>query len=274
MGRLKKSGAAAAAAVLLSAAFGADSAPGRIEEIVQRSVQNTNADWAAAPRYNFTEHDVITKDGKRVERTYQVIMIDGSPYDKTIAINGQPLAPAQAAAEERKLRQEIVRRRRESPAARQKRVAEYEKQRRQDHDLMQQMVRAFRFRLLGEETVNGRRCFALQATPRPDYVPPTRDTKVLTGMRGTLWIDTQQYQWVKVHAEVFRPVTFGLFLAHVEPGTEFTLEQKPVEGNLWLPSHFETRVRAEILVFSRRSIDDETYSEYRPAGQVSAAASR
>ena len=49
-------------------------------------------------------------------------------------------------------------------------------------------------------------------------------------MRGKMWIDTRQYQWVKVHAEVFRPVAFGLFIAHVEPGTEFTLEESPIGG--------------------------------------------
>jgi hypothetical protein len=35
------------------------------EVIVQRSVANTNADWAAAPQYDFSERDVITKNGKR-----------------------------------------------------------------------------------------------------------------------------------------------------------------------------------------------------------------
>ena len=58
------------------------------------------------------------------------------------------------------------------------------------------------------------------------------------------------------------PVAFGLFIAHVEPGTEFELEQKPVNVNAWLPSHFSVRVNARILSYSRRSTDDETYSNY------------
>jgi hypothetical protein len=35
-------------------------------------------------------------------------------------------------------------------------------------------------------------------------VPKSRETKVLTGMQGTMWIDTKTYQWVKVTASVFR----------------------------------------------------------------------
>jgi hypothetical protein len=247
--------------------WGADN---QAEEIVRRSVANTNADWAAAPQYDFTERDVITKGGKRSVNTYEVLMIDGSPYNRVIAVNDRPLSSQQAAEENRKLEQEIQRRSNESRAARRKRVAEYQKERRQNHALMNQMAKAFNFSLVGEDTVNGRRCFVLNATPKPGYNPPNRDTEVLTGMRGKMWIDTQQYQWVKVRAQVFRPVSFGLFFASVKPGTEFTLEQKPVEGSLWLPSHFYMAVNARVLFWSRHSSDDESYWSYHRASEPEA----
>jgi len=245
--------------------FGAKSS--QAQDIVARSVQNMNADWSAAPQFDFTERDVIRKKGRSSVMTYRVLMIGGSPYQRLLAVNGEPLPAAQVAREQGKLQREIARRGREMPSARQKRVAEYQKERRQDHELMAEMVQGFDFKLEGEETLNGRRCYVLDATPRPGYQPKSRETKVLKGMRGKMWIDVQRYQWVKVQAEVFRPVTFGLFVAHVQPGTEFTLEQKPVEGNIWLPSHFSMRVKAQILLFSRRSTDDETYSQYRPVSE-------
>lgn len=242
--------------------------------IVQRSVANTNHDWAAAPRFDFTEHDVIVKHGSTTVKSYQVLMIGGTPYDKLISVDGRPLSAAAAAAQDRDLQQEISRRRHESAAARDKRVAEYERERRQDHELMSQMAKAFDYRLEGEETVGGRRCFVLAAVPRPSYVPVNRDARVLKGMRGKLWIDEKDYQWVRVHAEVFRPVAFGLFIAHVQPGTEFTLEQRPVEENLWLPARFEVKVNASILWWARNSVDNETYSNYRRAAQPSMAQRR
>jgi hypothetical protein len=240
-------------------------------QIVARSVTNTNRDWAAAPQYDFTERDLIVKGGEKTTKTYQVLMLDGSPYYKLIAENGQPLPAADAAEQDRKLEEEIAHRRNESPDEREKRIAEYRSERRQDHALMAQMARAFDYKLLGVETVNGRRCFVLDATPKPGYQPINRDTEVLKGMRGRMWIDAKEYQWVKVQAEVFRPVAFGLFIAHVEPGTEFILEQCPVKGNLWLPAHFTVRVKAEVLFFSHNSFDDETYWDYRPAGSQTLA---
>ena len=127
---------------------------------------------------------------------------------------------------------------------------------------MREMMKAFDFHLAGQESVNGRNCYVLVATPRSSYRPISRDTKVLTGMRGKLWIDSAEYQWVKVHAEVFRPVAFGLFIAHVQPGTEFTLEEAPVGQGIWLPVHFVTKVRATALLWSRNYTDDEAYSNY------------
>lgn len=247
-------------------------APPDAKEIVAKSVANTQADWRLAPQYDYTERDLTTPDGRNA-RKYRVMMIDGSPYNELIAVNGEPLPKARAAAEARKLQRETARRQHETPAQRRKRVGEYERERRQDNALLKTMIDGFNFRLTGEATVDGRRCFVLQGTPKPGFQPTNRETEVLQGMRGTMWIDEQQYQWVKVEAEVFRPVTFGLFIARVRPGTEFILEQRPAAGNLWLPSHFSMRVKATVLHFwSHNSFDDETYRDYHKASQGAPAA--
>jgi hypothetical protein len=245
-----------------------------VNEIVSRSVANNQANWKAAPEFSFTEHEIITKNGQRTDRTYRVLMIDGSPYNETIAIDGEPLSPAAQKREQAELQRVTEKRDRESPEARRQRIAKYKRGRKQDHELMSEMIAAFDFRMGGVETVDGRECYRVDAYPKPGYVPRSRDTKVLSGMKGTLWIDTKEYQWVRVEASVFRPVSFGLFIAHVEPGTEFVLDEGPVANNIWEPVHFVTKVKATILHFwSHNSTDDETYSDYRQDYANSAAKS-
>jgi hypothetical protein len=240
-----------------------------VRELVRRSVANNDRNWKAAPQYTFTERDVITKSGKTTRREYRVFTIAGSQYNQLIAENGEPLTGARAAAERKKLEQETARRNSETPAARARRVAQYQRERRQDHELMNEMVKAFDFKLAGRAQMNGRDCWVLDATPRAGYRPATHETKVLTGMRGRMWIDTREYQWVKVHAEVFRPVAFGLFIAHVQPGTEFTLEEAPIGQGLWMPARLITKVHATALMFwSQNSVDDETYTDYRPSNSA------
>lgn len=235
-----------------------------VQEIVSRSVANNQANWKAAPEFSYNEHDVITKNGQRTDRAYRVLMIDGSLYNETVAIDGEPLSPAAQKRQQAELQRVTEKRNGEGPEARRQRIAKYERGRRQDHELMAEMIAAFDFQMGGLEMVDGRECYRVDAYPKPGYVPHSRDTKVLAGMKGTLWIDTKEYQWVKVEASVFRPVSFGLFIAHVEPGTEFVLDEAPIGNNIWEPVHFITIVKANILHFwSHNSTDDESYSDYQ-----------
>lgn len=245
------------------------------QEIIRRSVAAIESDWSRAPAYSFQERDVISKHGSAPSiTTYQVLMIDGSPYKRLVAINDRPLSAGEQAEEARKLRLEIYRRGHESPRQHARRVAKYDRERQHDHVLFMAMVDAFSFRLVGQETVDGHDCWVMDATPKPGYRPKSRETKVLTGMKGRLWIDKHQNQWVKVQAQVFKPVTFA-FIARVGPGTRFELEQEPVGNNLWLPKHFSMQVKASALGFiDESSTDDETYAHYQARPATSAALTR
>jgi hypothetical protein len=236
--------------------------------IVQRSVAANQADWNAAPLYSHFERDVTDDGGTR---TYEVMMIDGSPYQKLVAINGQPLSPQQQAAEESKLQQTIDQREHENPQQRAKRIAAYEKDRMRDQLLMDQLSEAFNFKLIGQQKLNGFDTYVLKATARPDYRPPNTQCQVLTGMEGRLWVDTQTFQWVRVEAHVIHPVSIEGFLARVQPGTRFELEKAPVSDGVWLPTHFSMKAQAKVLfVFSHKSFDDESYWGYQKPAPISA----
>ena len=248
-------------ALLAATAFGQN-----VADIISRSALAMENNWKAAPGFSYTERDVQSKKGGApVTKTYEVALIEGSNYNRLIAINDKPLSKAQEQQEEQKMRAEIEKRKRESKSDRAKRVAKYEKERRQDHAMIAEMAKAFDFKLTGSERINGHETWVFDATPKPGYVPKSRDAKVLPGMKGKLWVDKQQYQWIKVQGEVIRPVSFYGVLAKVSPGTRFMLEQEPVNGTLWLPKHLSMTVKASALGFlNQNSTDDETYKNYKP----------
>jgi len=125
------------------------------------------------------------------------------------------------------------------------------------------MVSAFEFRYAGEQQVQGADCYVLDAVPNPDYRPPVERARVLTGMKGRLWIDKAHFHWAKVEAEVTKPVEFALFIAKVKPGTRFELDQAPV-GDVWLPKSFTESVNATVLGFyGMHSAEEEHYSDYQ-----------
>jgi len=247
---------------LLSPAAAAAAQPSEVQTIIERSIQANERDWKAAPLYNFAEREAL----RGGTRTYEEIMLDGSPYERLIAVNGAPLPDAQQAEELSKFESEAAERRAESPQERVERIARYERSRKRDHLLLGQLTAAFNFTLVGERKLGDFQVYELKAMPRAGYQPPEMDAQVLRGMEGTLWIDTRTFQWVKVTARVIRPVSIGGFLALVEPGTQFELEKMPVQDDVWLPKHFDMRARAKILfLFSHRAGKDETYFDYRLA---------
>jgi len=239
------------------------------QQIVRLSVAATEADWQAVSHFSDIERDADTKGGSTTSKTYQVLMIDGSPYSRLIAFDDDPLSPVEQARESAKLQRVIAKRAIESASQRAKRLADYQEDRNRMFALMRGMAQAFDFKLLGEDRLNGNDVYVLEATPRPGYQPTSRETKVLTGMRGRLWIAKDNYQWVKVEAQVLKPVVFGWFIAKVMPGTRFLLEQGLVEKGLWLPSHFRVEVQAKVLWLSKGYIHDETYRDYRKISPLS-----
>jgi hypothetical protein len=240
-----------------------------VSAIVQRSVEANSRDWN--PQTNFSHVERIVKNKINSDetiqssgsKTYEILMIDGSPYNRLIASNNEPLNHIQQQAESAKLDREIAARRNESSSDRRARIDKFKQERSDEHLLMQQMVSAFNFERIGDERVQGLECFHFKATPKPDYIPPVQKARVLKGMQGQMWIDKQQYHWVKVQAEVTEPVSFGFFIAKVNPGTRFELQQAEF-GKYWLPKYFIQTVRASVLgLYGYRSQEETYYSDYR-----------
>ena len=184
---------------------------------------------------------------RRMEsKTYEEMMILGSPYEHLLAVNGEPLTTDEEEAEQSKLREVTSQRRLESAGQRAQRIAKYDKDRKRDHLLMDELAKAFDFRLLGQQKLGPYDVYVLKATPRAGYKPPNMEEQALTRMQGKLWIDENKFQWVKVEAQVIHAVSIEGFLARVEPGTRFELEKMPVADGIWLPSHFAMKSRAKV----------------------------
>ncbi len=236
-----------------------------VQAIIAKSVQANQRDFNASPQYNNKERDRIGTG----TRLYQVTMIEGTPYQRLLAINGNPLSPARQAEELKKQQQVTAQRKAESPEQRRARIAKYEKDRARDHNMIEQLTQAFNFSFIKEAKLRGFDVYVLKATPRKGYNPPNMDCQVLPGMQGELWIDRQTFQWVRVTAEVIHPVSIEGFLARVEPGTRFELEKAPVDDEIWQPSHFSMKSRAKVLfLVNHSSSEDQTFFGYVKANST------
>jgi hypothetical protein len=247
------------------------SAKPNANQLMAQSVKVTERNWAQAPEYSFTRTEINSKGAsKLVRKTDEVLMINGSPYSKLIALDGRPLTAQQAREQEQKLRQEVAKRAAESPRQRRWRIGKYNEERNHDHQILLELTNAFNYTVLGEQRINGRDAWILHGILKPGYVPKNREGRVLTGMDVKFWIDKETLQWPRVEAEVQKPVTMYV-VGTVHPGTRFVLEQEVVSATLWLPKTFRIQVKATAFGFlNRDSSSEESYANYRLAQEGSA----
>ncbi len=249
-------------ASLLAAVPGAAQELGA-KEIIQRSVEVNRRDWDAAPGYDYFQRE---RDDEKI-KTYEVIMLAGSRYERLVAVDDKPLSPENEAQEQHRFETAVAQRQQESASERKHRVGQYQKECDRDHVLMGELTKALDFTLSGKEMLGRHEVYVLKGMPRADYRPPNKQAKALTGMQGTLWIDAANFHWVKAEAEVVRPVWIEGFVARIEPGTRFELEQTPIAEGLWMPSHFSMEAKAKVfLLFPHHERDDNTYFSYHKPG--------
>jgi hypothetical protein len=243
----------------------AQCAPENVGDIIEQGAVAMRSDWNAFPGFAFEERDSETSKGVTTVSTNRVFMIDGSDYYMPIAFNDKPYSAEQLEREHEKLLQEVDRRSRETEKERQRRSERYWKERNQTGILLEQYVIAFDFRLVGEEVINGRTACVLDARLRPDYQPPNREARILTGMQGRLWIDSHDFHWLKAEADVLKPVSILGVAVKVLPGTHMDLEMAPVSPSVWLVSRFTVTVKASVLWMSTERAMVTGWSGYLPA---------
>ncbi len=252
------------------AAAGALACAEDARDIVRRSVESDTRNDEIARNYTFlqrVEERQLDAGGKvkRVSaRTYDITLLEGSPYRRLVARDDKPLSPEEQRKEDEKLRKSNEQRRRETPEERDRRIREWNARRARDREQVREIPDAFDFRILREEVVDGRPAYVIGATPRPGYRGKSRIGKLLPKFTGTLWIDKQDYSWTKAEAEAIDTLSFGLFLARIQKGMRVSFEQARVNGEVWLPKRVEFGGAARLaLVKSLRMQVSVRFSNYR-----------
>jgi hypothetical protein len=105
----------------------------------------------------------------------------------------------------------------------------------------------YRFRLVGQEHLNGRRVFHIEFRPADP-----RDFR----WKGDAWIDTATFQPVAVSSGMSRgiPLAIRTLLGTNVPGLGFTVVYAPQPDGVWFPVSFSTEFGIHVLFFFRRTI--------------------
>jgi hypothetical protein len=239
-------------------------------EIVRRAVERMDENLAVARNYTFLERSEtreLDSDGHVKTRKimlYDVTLLEGSPYRRLVGKDDHPLSPEEERAEEKRLQASIADRRKETPEQHARRIAEWEKKRQREREPLDEIPDGFDFRLAGEERMEGRDVWVIEATARPGYHARSNLAKLFPKFRGKLWIDKADQQWVKTEAEVIDSISFGWFVARLGKGARLEVKMTRVNGEVWLPQRIEARGSARLVLARNLRVEVETsFSNYR-----------
>ena len=112
------------------------------------------------------------------------------------------MSPQEQQAEEEKLQRSIVERRNEPKEQRDRRIAEWHRRQEKQREPVYEVPDAFDFRIVGEETVDGR--VGVGHRWRAEARIQSRNplgASILPKMKGRFWISKTDYHWIKLDAE-------------------------------------------------------------------------
>jgi hypothetical protein len=235
-------------------------------DIIRRSVERDANNFERFKNYTFLERVEERRYGRsgnqssKEIQTYEFMVLSGRPYGKLVERDDKPLPAKEARKEQEKVDKESVKRQRESASDK----AKEDKDRAEERRYLREIPEAFNLTVQGTEQIGGRPMWIIGAQPKPGYRPKLKRAEILTHLRGKIWVDQADYQWVKTEAEVIDPISFGLGLVRLAPGSVLNFDQVRVNDEVWLPAHISVRADARLAYLRKlREELDVTYRDYR-----------
>ena len=241
-----------------------------IRQLIQKVAENDMVNDQKQRDYTYTEREEERKvDGagqiKSTESTtHEIMVLYGEPVERLVSKNDKPLSEKEASKEDERIQKIMEKRKNETGEEREKRQKQEAKDREEEREFVKEVSDAYIFHVAGLESIDGRETYVIDADPRPGFHAHRKEAKYLSKVRGRIWIDKTESQWVKLEMEAIDTLSFGLFLARVHPGTHIVVEQTRINDEVWLPKHVWMKLDAKIALLKNYNLTaDITYTDYK-----------
>jgi hypothetical protein len=196
---------------------------------------------------------------KQTSEVYEISFLGGREIERLVEKNGEPLSAKAQKKEDERIRKEVEKYEREE-----KDRAKREKERRQAEIQIQDFIRADRFYNPRRETMDGREVIAFDFERNPHFKAHTLAEKLAQSLEGTIWIDAQASEVVRLTARFDKNFGIGWgILASVHRGTAIEFEQTLEHNQVWLPVYSQIDVSARALFLSANENVIDRYSNYQ-----------
>jgi hypothetical protein len=220
----------------------------RAVEVNQRASEAVEKDYLYRSVQTQEETDGHGGVKKSETREYDIFWVNGVPVHRMTRKNGKELSAEEQKKENEQIDKEVAKAK-ERRAKADEKGAETDPQ---GHDL----VTVSRLLELGSFTnarrvqLNGRDTIAVDFAGDPKAKTKTRFEDVIRDLAGTAWVDEQDRMLVKAQGHFLNNFKVGGgMVVNIQKGTNFSMEQRKVNGEVWLPAMVEGQGSARALLF-------------------------
>lgn len=216
---------------------------------------------------DYLYHEVATEqegDGKKSEtREYDIFWINGVQVHKLTRKDGKDLTADEQKKEDERIDKEIAK-------AKERKVKANAKGEETDSHGHEEIT-VSRFLVLGSFTnprrvqLSGRDTIAVDYTGDPKAKTRNRAEDLIRSLAGTIWVDEEDRTITRLEGHFINNFKIGAGLViNIKKDTSFSMEQRKINGEVWLPSRIEGQGAARVMLFvSMNGSIHVTYSDYR-----------
>jgi len=201
----------------------------------------------------------LRKITAKTDTTKEIVETLDGGVARLLAEQNHPLTPEQEQAELQRLHTLAS-----DPARQAHRRRHENRDAAQLTEIMRLLPAAFIYRYAGAQQTPGGTAIRLTFEPNPKFSPPDLVARILTGIRGEVWIDPSQLRVVQITGNLFRHVNYGWGLLGVlDPGGRISITQAKTPAGGWQMSHLVLSFQGKALLLKTLQVNvDETAWSY------------
>jgi hypothetical protein len=237
--------------------------------LVRRTLVENRHDLEALRNYIYVsdETDEEYKDNRVTKTTVtrqENFTIDGEPVTRTLLVNGQPPAEKDRRKEEKELDEKTADAHATNPKHKEDREKKAAKELAEQMAVREDVLDAYNFTILGEETHEGHRLVKIAAEPKDGFKGKSKLKVFLPVLHGTLIIDATSNQWIDIHATMVRKLGGGPM--YVGQESAIHLHQASVADGLWVMTDGSIRINARLLFLHKNIGERVSFHDFRRFG--------
>lgn len=208
---------------------------------------------------------------KTTTREYEVFWVEGTPVYRLVRKDGRDLSPKEQQKESERIDKEAAKaKKKREQAAREGKAVD---PRGNEEITVSRILELGTFAHPRLVKLNGRDTIAVDYAGDPKAKARDRAESVFRDLVGTVWVDEEDRVLVKAQGHFANSFKIGAGLVvNIQGGTSFSMEQRKINNEVWLPSLIEGQGAARFFLLfhfngSLRAVESD-YRKFRATSTV------